>query len=71
MFLTELKFASKTLINWFNKKINVKHLELDLFYKNEYEKLHPIDLNNGKCCICNFPLDVDPKVPSLLANEMS
>ena len=35
-----------------------------------YEKEHPIDWENGKCCICNFPLEIKAKGVDVNAKEM-
>ena len=31
MFSTELSFAADTIVKWFNKKIKIKILELDIY----------------------------------------
>ena len=60
-FSTELQFVANSLISWFNNKIKSKFLELDIHQKVEYEYFHPVDCENGKSCICNFSLDINPK----------
>lgn len=39
--------------------------------KLNYEINNPINWKNGKCCICNFLLDVTVKGPNAGAKEMS
>ena len=56
---------------WFNKKIKLQHLEIDLLRKNKYEKDHPINYESDKCHISNFPLKIDPIGPDLPNNKMS
>ena len=60
MFNVELKFASDILLKWFNAKIKSKHLEIDSFAKINYQRQNPKDWQNGKCCICRFPLAIEP-----------
>ena len=71
MFRTELKFAADCLIDWFNKNIKSKNLELDIRQKIDYERLHPVDWKNDKFCICNFPLKIDGKSINAKAKEMN
>ena len=58
MFSVELKFALDCLLKWFYSKN--KKIEISLQEKKDYELKNPIDWENGKCCICTFPLDVKP-----------
>ena len=39
MFSIELNFMKKTILSWFNKKIKSQNLEIDLSFKNMYEKI--------------------------------
>ena len=43
---TELKFATGSLINWYNK-IKSKNLEIDILQKIKYELSHPIKKDNS------------------------
>ena len=43
---TELKFATGSLINWYNK-IKSKNLEIYIFQKIKYELSHPIKKDNS------------------------
>ena len=49
MFVIKTALVKKTLLERFNKKIKSQQLELDLLIKNQYERKHPIDWQNGKC----------------------
>ena len=60
MFSTEIKFAGDCLIKWFNKKFKSKNLELSNDVKRKYEIENPIDWIEGRCCICKFPLEINP-----------
>ena len=60
MFSTEIKFAGDCLIKWFNKKFKSKNLELSNDVKRKYEIENPIDLMEGRCCFCKFPLTINP-----------
>ena len=60
MFSTEIKFAGDCLIKWFNKKFESKNLELSNDVKRKYEIENPIDWIEGRCCICKFPLRINP-----------
>ena len=53
-------FDKKKLVEWFNKKIKLQHLELDLLKKNQNERKHPIDWQTNKCVTCKFLLKIDP-----------
>ena len=39
--------------------------------KIDYEKKHLVDWEKGKCCICNFPLEINAKGVDVPAKEMS
>ena len=67
MFTTELKFAVGCLLKWFSKKFKSNNLELSNDVKRKYEIEHPIDWSQDRCCICTFPLEINPK--SYYANE--
>ena len=60
MCSTETKFAGDCLIKWFNKKFKSKNLELSNDVKRKYEIVNPIDWIEGRCCICKFPLKINP-----------
>ena len=71
MFITKLKLAADCLLNWFNKKIKSKNLELDMFQRTKYEKTHPIDWEKDSCCIFNFPLQINIKGLEATETQMS
>ena len=58
MFCTEIKFATNCLLKWYQNKY--KNFELSMARKNEFEREHPIDWQNGECVVCRFPLDATP-----------
>ena len=62
MFTTELKFAEDCLLKWFNKKYKSKNLELsnEKKKKRKYEVEYLIDWEKGRCCLCKFPLIINP-----------
>ena len=60
MFSTELKFASECLIKWFNVKYKNKNLQLSNDVKRKYEIEHPIIWEIDSCCICTFPIEINP-----------
>ena len=60
IFTTELEFAANCLLKWFNKKFKSNKLELSNDVKRKYEIEHPIDRSQDCCCICIFPLEVNP-----------
>lgn len=43
---------------------------MSLDKKIRYEKGHPINWENGKCCICNLPLEIKAKGDDVNAKEM-
>ena len=71
MFSTEMKFAADCITHWFSKKIKSQHLEVNLLKKLQFEKDNPIEWENGKCVICNFPLEINTKGIDTTAKEMS
>ena len=44
----------------FYKKFKSKNLELSDDVKRKYEIENPIDWIEGRCCICKFPLEINP-----------
>ena len=60
MFTTELKFAADCLLRWFNKKFKSNNLELSNNVKRKYEIEDRIDWSQNRCCICTFPLEINP-----------
>ena len=60
MFSCELEVAADCLLKWFNAKIKSNHLELSLDVKCKYEIEIPIDWQRQRCCICTFPLEINP-----------
>ena len=60
MFSIELKFAADSLLKWFNKKFKSNNLELSNEQKRKYEINHPISWKQGCCCLCPFPLEINP-----------
>ena len=46
-------------------------MEVDLLKTFLYEKNNPIDWENGKFIICNFPLEINAKAIGAIAKEMS
>ena len=48
------------MVEWFNKKDKLQHLELELLEKNQFERKHPIDWQANKCVICKMLLKTDP-----------
>ena len=57
-------------MKWFGRKFKSKNLSLSLDKKIRYEKGHPINWENGKCCICNLPLEIKAKGVDVNAKEM-
>ena len=60
IFTTELKFAADYLLKWFNKKFKSNNLELSNDIKRKYENEHLTDCPQDRCCICTFPLEINP-----------
>ena len=71
MFSTEINFAGDFLIKWFNKKFKSKNLELSNGIKRKYEIENPIDWIESRCCICKFPLKINPKNFDATTEQMS
>ena len=60
MFCTELKFASDCLLKWFNSKFKIGNMQLSNKVKRNYEVKNPINWDTNRCCICTFPLEINP-----------
>ena len=60
IFTTELKFAVDCFLRWFNKKFKSNNSELSNDIKIKYEIEHPIDWSQDCCCLCTFPLEINP-----------
>ena len=71
MFTTELKFAADYLLKWFNRKYKSKNLELSNEKKRKYEVEFPINWENGRCCLCKFPLIINPTKFDVSLENMS
>ena len=61
MFSTKIKFAGDCLMKWFDRRLKSENLSLSLDKKIRFAKEHPIDWENGKCCISNSPLKIKAK----------
>ena len=71
MFSTEINFAGDFLIKWFNKKFKSKNLELINGIKRKYEIENPVDWIESRCCICKFPLKINPTNFNATTEQMS
>ena len=71
MFSTEIKFASECLLNWFNAKFKKENLQLSKEVKKKYEIEHPINWEKDKCCICTFPIGINPTMSNATKETMS
>ena len=75
MFTTELKFAGACLLKWFNKKYKSKNLELrnekKKKKKRKYKVEFPVDWGKGRCCLCKFPLIINPPKFDVSLENMS
>ena len=58
MLMTKIKFAADCINHFFEKKITVQLLKLTQERKLNYEKNNPLDWEEDRCVICDFPLDV-------------
>ena len=70
MFSTKLKFASDCQLKWFNKKFKSNGLKLSNEEKRKYEIKHPIDWMQDRCCLCHFPLEINPTSFDVNENTM-
>ena len=61
MLNIELKFSADAVLKWFNLKIKSGNLEIDPRVKRKYKINNPINWEKDKCCVCNFPLHINPK----------
>ena len=60
MFCTELKFASDCLMKWFNSKFKIGKMQSSNEAKRNYEVKNPINWETDRCCICTFPVEINP-----------
>ena len=71
MFATEIKFASECLMRWFNSKFKNENMELSNNVKRKYEIEHPINWQPDRCCICTFPIEINPTMSNATKHSMS
>ena len=71
MFATELKFAFDCLIIWFNAKYKSKNIVISNDLRRKYEIEHPIDYSKNHCCICTFPIEINPTMYDATKDQMS
>ena len=71
MFSTEIKFASECLLNSFNAKFKKENLQLSNERKKKYEVEHPINWEKDKCCLCTFPIRINPTMSNATKETMS
>ena len=60
MFTTELKFTAEYLLKRFNKNLKLNNLKLSNNVKKKYEIEHSIHWSQDRCCLCTFPLEINP-----------
>ena len=71
MFCTELKFASDCLMKCFNSKFKIGNMQLSNKVKRNYEIKNPINWETNCCCICTFPLEINPTTSDATKEKMS
>ena len=71
MFSVELYLIKHTLMGWFNRKIKLQHLQINILTKNKYEKKNPINWREDRWCLCKFPLKVDSTNHNTPNNQMT
>ena len=71
MFTTELKFAGHCLMKWFNAKFKSQNAVLSNQAKRKCEVENPIDWQNGCCCLCTFPIEINPTMSEAKENQVS
>ena len=71
MFTTELKFAGGCLMKWFNAKFKSQNAVLSNDIKLNYQSENPTDWQSGRCCICTFPIEINPTMPDATKDTMS
>ena len=70
MFCTKLKFASDCLMKWFNSKFKIGNMQLSNQFKRNFEVKNPINWEINRCCICTFPLEINPTTPDATKEKM-
>ena len=71
MFSTKLKFASECLMSQFNSKFKNENLQLTNAEKRDYKIKNPINWESDCCCICTFPLEINPAASNSPKEKMS
>ena len=71
MFTIELKFTGNCLMKWFNTKFNSQNAVLSNDIKLKYQSENPIDWQSGHCCICTFPIEINPTMSDAAKDSMS
>ena len=70
MFTTELKFARDCLMKWFNAKFKSQNAVLSNQAKSKYKVENPIDYQSGCCCLCTFPIEINPTMSKAKEDQM-
>ena len=70
MFTTELKLASDCLIKWFNAKYKSQNIVISNDLRRKYEIEHPTDYSKNRCCICTFPIEINPTMYDASKDQM-
>ena len=71
IFTTELKFSGDCLMRWFNTKFKNQNVAISNVVEREYEIEHPKNKETGRCCICTFPIEINPTMSYATKDQMS
>ena len=71
MFTIELKFVGNGLMRWFNAKIKSENMQLSNDMRTKYEVENPINWQTDRCCICTFPIEINPTMSDATKDNMS
>ena len=71
MFAISLKFAGDCLMKWFKAKFKSQNIVLSNDAKKKYEIENPINWQTERCCLCTFPIEINPTVPEVTKDNMS
>ena len=58
-------------MKWFNAKFKSQNVVLSNDIKIKYQSENPIDWRSGRCCICTFPIEINPTMSDATKNTMS
>ena len=71
MFTIELKLVGDCLMRWFSVKFKSQNIVLSNDIKKKYKIENPINWQTESCCVCTFPIKINPTMSDATNGNMS